>query len=586
MAEERNKAVALPVIIVWVAIVALYSFQSNFEPVISFIFAAAMAPLFGMLYLMLSYNEVDAKGDKKSKLIGLKPLTDKLPAVKKPEGHVLFKTKMMWTLLVLVVYFIMTNVFIYGVDRAQTLDLFSEYRAIMAGASGSLMHLGIGPIVTGSIIMQLFTGAKIIKLDLSKPEDKAVYQGTQKLLVIVMIIVEAIPQVYGYLNPDEGFIGALNGVAEGQGVLLANTIIIAQLFVGSYLVFFMDEVVSKWGIGSGISLFIAAGVSQAIFTGTLSWIPTTASKRYNISGAGDAPSGTIPKTLYLIGNSNVAQLSQGRFETILLGPPNPVIALVGTIAIFLIVAYAESTRIELPLAHGRVRGARGRYPIRLIYASNIPVILMAAVLANVNMFTLLLWSHPSASKIPLIGEQWWIGGFTDKDNPTQPTMGGAYYVSRVNGLGEWFLPLMNPERYGDYMRGHEYWQVAVHTMIYFSVMVIGSIIFAKFWIDTTNMGPEAVAKQIQDSGMQIPGFRRDPRVLKKVLERYIPVVTVISGAFVGALAAIADMVGTVGNTSGTGVLLTVGIVIRLYEDIGREQLIEMHPVLRGFFGGD
>jgi preprotein translocase subunit SecY len=165
-------------------------------------------------------------------------------------------------------------------------------------------------------------------------------------------------------------------------------------------------------------------------------------------------------------------------------------------------------------------------------------------------------------------------------------MGGAYYVSRVNGLGEWFLPLMNPERYGEYMRGHEYWQVAAHSMIYFSVMVIGSIIFAKFWIDTTNMGAEAVAKQIQDSGMQIPGFRRDPRVLKKVLERYIPVVTIISGAFVGALAALADMIGTVGNTSGTGVLLTVGIVIRLYEDIGREQLIEMHPVLRGFFGGE
>jgi preprotein translocase subunit SecY len=546
-----------------------------------------MAPLFGMLYLMLSYNEVDARGDKKSKLIGLKPITDRLPAVKKPEGHVHFRSKMMWTLLVLIVYFIMTNVFIYGVDRASTLDLFSEYRAIMAGASGSLMHLGIGPIVTGSIIMQLFTGAKIIKLDLSKPEDKSIYQGTQKLLVIVMIIVEAIPQVYGYLNPDTGFVGALNEVTGGShGLLLANTIIIAQLFVGSYLVFFMDEVVSKWGIGSGISLFIAAGVSQAIFTGTLSWIPTTASKRYNISGAGDAPSGTIPKTLYLIGNSNVAQLSQGRFETILLGPPNPVIALVGTIAIFLIVAYAESTRIELPLAHGRVRGARGRYPIRLIYASNIPVILMAAVLANVNMFSLLLWSHPSASKIPLIGHQWWIGGFTDEANQTQPTMGGAYYVSRVNGLGEWFLPLMNPERYGTYMRGHEYWQVAAHTAIYFSVMVIGSIIFAKFWIDTTNMGPEAVAKQIQDSGMQIPGFRRDPRVLKKVLERYIPVVTIISGAFVGALAAIADMVGTVGNTSGTGVLLTVGIVIRLYEDIGREQLIEMHPVLRGFFGGE
>lgn len=578
--EPRNKAVALPVIIVWVAIVAFYAFSSRFDPVIIFITAAITGPLFGLLYLMLSYT---GEG---SKLIGLKPVTDRLPAVKKPEGHVAFKTKMMWTLLVLIVYFIMTNVFIYGLSKEETLDLFSEYRAIMAGASGSLMHLGIGPIVTGSIIMQLFTGAKIIKLDLTKPEDKAIYQGTQKLLVIVMIIVEAVPQVYGYLTPDLNFVAKLDAMSGGYGDLLAKTLIVLQLCIGSYLVFFMDEVVSKWGIGSGISLFIAAGVSQAIFTGTISWMPTSASERYNIAGAGPAPSGAIPKTFYLLTNSNVAQLSQGRFETILLGPPNPIIALVGTIVIFLVVAYAESTRVELPLAHGRVRGARGRYPIRLIYASNIPVILMAAVLANVNMFSLLLWTHPTASRIPLIGRQWWIGGFTDPNNPTQPTMGGAYYVSRVNGLGEWFLPLMNPERYGAYMRGHEYWQVLAHTIIYLAVMVIGSIIFAKFWIETTNMGPEAVAKQIQSSGMQIPGFRRDPRVLKKVLERYIPVVTIISGAFVGGLAALADMVGTVGNTSGTGVLLTVGILIRMYEDIGREQLIEMHPVLRGFFGGE
>ena len=56
--------------------------------------------------------------------------------------------------------------------------------------------------------------------------------------------------------------------------------------------------------------------------------------------------------------------------------------------LFLIVFFVECSRIELPLAHGKVRGARGRYPIRLIYARNIPVILMAALLANVNMYAL------------------------------------------------------------------------------------------------------------------------------------------------------------------------------------------------------
>ena len=98
------------------------------------------------------------------------------------------------------------------------------------------------------------------------------------------------------------------------------------------------------------------------------------------------------------------------------------------------------------------------------------------------------------------------------------------------------------------------------------------------------MGPEAVARQIQSSGMQIPGFRRDPRILKKVLERYIPALTILSSALVGLLAVFANLIGTVGNTTGTGLLLTVGIVIRLYEDIAREQAMEMHPVLRKFLG--
>ena len=143
--------------------------------------------------------------EKKSRLYGLKPITDRLPAVKKPEGHVHFRTKMLWVIVILVFYFVMTNVFIYGLDQTQTLDIFAQYRAILAGAQGSLMHLGIGPIVTASIIMQLFVGAKIIKLDLTNKEDKAVYQSTQKFLVIVMILVEAVPQVFGYLVPSDQF---------------------------------------------------------------------------------------------------------------------------------------------------------------------------------------------------------------------------------------------------------------------------------------------------------------------------------------------------------------------------------------------
>ena len=531
--------------------------------------AAALMGVSVMVITWLVYMGASYSGEG-SKLHGLKPIIGRMPTVKKPDGHVHFRTKMTWTLSILIVYFAMTNVAIYGLG-SDTIDLFSQYRAILAGASGSLMHLGIGPIVTGSIIMQLFTGAKIINLDLQDAGDKEIYQGTQKVLVLVMIIVESVPQVFGFLEPS-------SSIVDEVGLTWARMTIITQLAIGSYLVFLMDESVSKWGIGSGISLFIAAGVSQAIFTGTLNWEPAP-------GGGSEVPSGTIPMVLWYLKNSSTADLSNGGYEAMLLAPPNPIVAVLGTLIVFFIVVYVESSRLELPLAHGKVRGARGRYPIRLIYASNIPVILMAALLANVNMFALLFWSHPGMSTWPVIGHNWRLGAFdvTDGSNPV-PTMGLAYYVNRLAGLQDWLLPLISPEKYGQYLGGHEPWQVVAHMIIYMGIMILGSIVFAKFWIETTNMGASSVAKQIQGSGMQIPGFRRDPKIVEKVLERYIPTVTVFSGAMVGFLAAGADMVGTVGQSSGTGVLLTVGIMIRMYEQIGKEQMMEMHPVLRSFFG--
>jgi len=509
--------------------------------------------------------------ENKSLLYRFKPIADRLPAVKRPEGHVHFRTKMMWVILILIIYFFMTNVYIYGLDQENTMDLFAQYRTIMAGASGSLLQLGIGPIVTASIIMQLFVGAKIIKLDLTNREDKACYQSFLKLLVIIMIIVEAVPQVFGYLVPSDRFVSSF-GLGGARGL------IVLQLFIGSYIVFMMDEVVSKWGIGSGISLFIAAGVAEALFTGTVNWNPVGA----GAVSMSNLPAGTIPKTIYLLGNMDAGTMVNGGYELLLLGGPNPLIALVGTIAIFLIVAYLESTRIELPLSHGSARGARGRYPIKLIYASNIPVILMMALLANISMFALLFYTNPGLSGIPILGHNDLIGYFNPGE--THAAGGFAWYVSAPMGLTSWLLPILDPGGYGDGMHGPI--QQLMRVIIYFTVMVLGSIMFAKFWISTTNMGAESVANQIQKSGMQIPGFRRDPRVLRRVLDRYIPIVTVLSGAIVGALAAGADLIGTTGNASGTGVLLTVGILIQFYEAMGREQMMEMHPVMRGFFGED
>ena len=521
-------------------------------------------------------------GEESSRLYGLKRLVDVYPSIQKPDGHVRFMSKLWTTTLVLIIYFMMTNVMIYGIAES-TLDIFSSFRAIMAGASGSIMHLGIGPIVTASIIMQLFAGAKIINLDLQDSDDKQLYQGVQKLLVLFMIPIESIPQVYGFLDPHQDII-----LQYGQG--WAQALIVFQLFLGSYLVFLLDELVSKWGIGSGISLFIAAGVAQSTFVGTLSPLPTVSEAPMSLD---NPPSGILPMIFYTLRTATNSEMVSagagggGLFETILLNHANPVAALVSSIIVFLVVAYAESSKLELPLTNHKMRGHKGQYPIRLVYASNIPVILMAALLANVNMFTLLFWSHPVLSTVPILGREgsWSIAKYLGAYDAgaTAPQDGLAWYISMVGGVQDWLIPLL--EQSGD-AYGHELWQIMIHIVAYVIVMTVGSMVFAKFWIETTNMSAKDVAKQIERTGMQIPGFRKNPRVLEQILERYIPHVTLFSGAFVGLLAAGADLLGTVGNATGTGLLLAVGIILRTYEQIQKEQAMEMHPVLREFFGAD
>jgi preprotein translocase subunit SecY len=171
----------------------------------------------------------------------------------------------------------------------------------------------------------------------------------------------------------------------------------------------------------------------------------------------------------------------------------------------------------------------------------------------------------------------WLGTY-------QSTQGGI--ANPVGGLFYYMAPVQNPEQWMWWLgqTNAEPWQIMLRVGVDLTFMVIGGAIFAIFWVETTDMGPEATAQQIHNSGMEIPGFRRNTSVIEKVLERYIPQVTVIGGALVGLLAVLANMMGTIGNVSGTGLLLTVSITYKIYEEIAEEQLMEMHPMMRQMFG--
>ncbi|PCR89395.1 preprotein translocase subunit SecY [Natrinema ejinorense] len=479
------------------------------------------------------------------------PVLTRMPAVRRPEGHVPFKRKLMWTVGILMLYFFLTNITLFGLQAGQANDLFGEFRAILAGSQGSVLQVGIGPIVTASIVLQLLGGANLLGLDTDDPRDQVLYQGLQKLLVVLMVILTGLPMVFagGFLPAQQSL--QLGGLTFGQTQV--QILMFAQVFVGGVLILYMDEVVSKWGVGSGIGLFIIAGVSQRLVTGFI-----------------QPAQGGFFFDWYriLTGQVDVGSLlSTGGLQTMLIGDGH-IIALLTTLLIFGIVVYAESVRIEIPLSHARVKGARGRFPVKLIYASVLPMILVRAVQANVQFLGQIL--NRQLGNMPS-----WLGTYSAQG---QPTGGFFYYVAPIYSPNDWMWFSASVAQ--------EWWQVLIRISIDVTFMVVGGAIFAIFWVETTDMGPESTAKQIQNSGMQIPGFRQNVGVIEKVMERYIPQVTIIGGALVGLLAVWANMLGTIGGISGTGLLLAVSITYKLYEEIAEEQMMEMHPMMREMFGGD
>jgi preprotein translocase subunit SecY len=468
----------------------------------------------------------------------MEPILAAMPAVKSPEGHVHFKNKLLWTLGILILYFALTNIPVFGLASSSQ-DVFMYWRALLAGASGSIVHLGIGPIVTASIVLQLLKGADILHIDTSETRGQVMYMGLQKILILVMIVIEAAPNLIGgFMQPDP----TIAAQFFGGNLFLVSLLIFIQICIGGVLVFLMDEVVTKWGIGSGVGLFIIAGISQALVNGFINW--TAVSDPY--------PVGFFPRLFAVVfDGANFLQYFG-----------NDLLAFATTIAIFLIIVYVESTRIEIPLAHAQVRGARARFPVKLIYASVLPMILVRVLQANIQMVGMFL----SNVGITILG----------KFNGQTPTSGLMYFLAPINGPSSWMWWATD--------LGHAPWEVILRMGVDTTFMVVGGAIFALFWIKTAGLDSKDVARQIQLSGMSIPGYRRNPQVLEKYLDRYIPRVTVIGGVFIGLLSVIANLFGVIGSVSGTGLLLTVSITYRLYEEIASQQIMEMYPFMRTFFG--
>jgi len=117
-------------------------------------------------------------------------------------------------------------------------------------------------------------------------------------------------------------------------------------------------------------------------------------------------------------------------------------------------------------------------------------------------------------------------------------------------------------------------------LVYMILLMGGAVMFSYFWVQTSGMDAKSQAKQILASGLSMPGFRQDQRIMERLLQRYIGPLTIMGALAIGFLAALADISGALVN--GTSLLLAVMIVFRLYEDIAKQHMYDMHPMMRKF----
>jgi protein transport protein SEC61 subunit alpha len=451
-----------------------------------------------------------------------------MPEVSSPERKVQFKEKVMWTVITLLIFLVCCQIPLYGIKTSSSSDPFYWMRVILASNRGTLMELGISPIVTAGLVMQLLAGSNIITVDQSVKEDRQLFQGAQKLFGMLITIGEAVAYVLS------GMYGEISELGAGNAIL-----IIIQLFFAGIIVIILDELLQKgYGMGSGISLFIATNICESIIWKAFS--PTTINM-----GRGTEFEGAIIALFHLLitRQDKVKALREAFYRQNLPNCTN----LLATLLVFVIVIYFQGFRVDLPVKYQKYRGQQGSYPIKLFYTSNIPIILQTALVSNLYFFSQLLHKRYAGNfLVNLLGK--WQDVDTGGGAQSIPVGGLAYYVSPPGSFAE---IIYDP----------------FHAIFYLTFILTACALFSKTWIEVSGSSPKDVAKQLRDQQMIVRGYR-DKSVIK-VLNRYIPIAAAFGGMCIGLLTVVADFMGALG--SGTGILLAVTIIFQYFEMLVKEQ---------------
>jgi len=338
-------------------------------------------------------------------------------------------------------------------------------------------------------------------------------------------------------------------------------LLIIQLILGGLAIFYMDDLTTKWGFGSGVSLFIGAGVSWRLITSAFQFV-NQQGQNCLLNFGGVACSGKVFVLIQSIINKYPIELVSA------------LAAIIATVVIFLIVVWVQSLKVEIPLSFGRIRGYGVKWPLSFFYASVIPVILTAALIANIQLFGGILENAAA----PCLIEGGVCTGMA-KFASYFGFLGHFVNGQAVSGLGFWMGSTNVLELT---IRGGFLPKYLVQGLTHMLFFMFFSTIFAIFWVKTSGMDAKAQAHKISSSGLQMAGFRQDERILESILDRYVMPLTVMGGLAIGLLASLTDLLGAL--VSGTAILLVIMIFFQFYQQIAKDHMGDMNPAMKKFMG--
>jgi protein transport protein SEC61 subunit alpha len=448
----------------------------------------------------------------------IKPLLRFVPDIQRPSRAVPLKDRLVWTLLTLLVFLVSSQVPLFGIQKLFGEDPVYWSRMIMASNRGTLMELGIGPIITAGMVVQFLTSAQLIKLGNSTREERELGNQLQKFVAICVSIFQAVSHIFMGNYGDPKQLGTLN-----------IFMIVIQLIIACFIVIMLDDLLTKGGYGlvSAVSLFIATNVCEDLLWKSFSFLKV----REEYEGA------FVAFFSYLYNTPNkFAALKKGFLRE---GLTN-VYQVIATVGIFLVVSYFQGFQSNVSIHDKRQQGHVDSYGVKLFYTSNTPIIVLNSVVSNLLFISKII--HNNFKHIKLIR---YLGVWKNNaiGGQSYPVGGLIYYITPPGGIKN---IIQNP----------------LHGFVYIVFVLLSCSLISRFYVTYAGNGAKEITENLKSQ--HITAYGGTPQMLQKRLDRNIQVASYLGGFFIGALTLLADFLGAIG--SGTGILLTCGIIVDLQEE--------------------